>query len=403
MSERFLSEGILALREQLEERQAALREAVNEEVMDRCRHAVRRTLEQMMEWERDQALGFAPHQRVSQGQRPDHRNGYYHRDVVTSTGVLAAVAVPRSRRGSYQTQVLPRYQRRLKQVDDTVREIFLGGASTRRAARIAELLTRDSMSPQTVSRLCQSLGAAVRAFHSRELSDDLLYLYLDGLSMRVKGTWGVSRRVLLVVVGITTSGYRSLVDFCLVPQETKQHWLRFLENLYLRGLHGAALRCITTDGNPGLIAAVDTVYPSIPRQRCWVHKMRNVGNRLRKDQRAQAKAGMAKIYSAPTRAQALAAFRQWYAHWHPLDPEAADCLRRDLPELLTVFTLPAAHRVLMRTTNPLERAFVEVRRRSKLIPAFTNSASCERLCLSALGHVQASWSRKRLPAITQKT
>jgi putative transposase len=401
--ERFLSEGVLSLREEFEERRSALRELVNEDLADRCREAVGRTLEELMEQERDLVLGFAPHQRVPQGQRPDHRNGHYHRDVVTKAGVLVGVAVPRSRRGSYQTQVLPRYQRRLAEVDDLIREAFLRGVSTRGAAQLAQMLTGESSSAQTVSRICQTLGPAVRAFHSRPLSDDLVYLYLDGLSMRIKGVWGVSRQMLLVAVGITRDGRRCVVDFQLVPRETKPHWVRFLEHLYLRGLQGAHLHCITTDGNPGLIAAVDTVYPWVPRQRCWVHKVRNVTNRLRQDQRAEAKAGMAKIYGASTRAQALAAFQEWYAHWHPLDAEAADCLRRDLPELLTVFRLPPAHRILMRTTNPLERAFVEVRRRSKLIPAFTDPASCERLCLSALGRVQASWDRKRLTAITQKT
>jgi len=130
-------------------------------------------------------------------------------------------------------------------------------------------------------------------------------------------------------------------------------------------LQGANLRCITTDGNPGLIGAVEIVYPAVARQRCWVHKMRNVANKLKKDLREEAHAGRVRIYSAKNRRQALLAFEEWYSKWHTIDAQAADCLKRDLEELLTIFALPSEHRLLMRTTNPLERAFVEVRRRSR--------------------------------------
>jgi putative transposase len=352
---------VMALREEMEERQAMLREVLDQGLMECCRPLIGRTLEELMKAEQDQVLGYRPHERLPQGQRADHRNGYYHRDVAITGAVLRGVAVPRSRRGSYQTKVLPRYQRRTKEVDDLLRQMFLGGGSTREVARMAEQLTGEPMSPQTVSRLCEPVAEAARAFHRRP------------------------------------------VDFLIAPKETKEHWLRFLENLHLRGLHGSRLRCITTDGNPGLIAALQIVYPAVPRQRCWVHKMRNVTNQLKCDQRAEAKAGMARIYSASNRAQALAEFRRWYAHWHPLDAQAADCLKRDLEALLTVFDLPRAHRIVMRTTNPLERAFVEVRRRSRLFLAFNNQDSCEKLCMSAFGRLQASWNRKPVLAITQKT
>jgi len=380
-----------------------LREMVNGDLADLGRDAVRQTLEDLMKEERDWVLGYLPHERLPQGERSDHRNGYYRRDLMTTFGVLPKVAVPRSRQGSYQTQILPRYQRRTRQVDEAIRQVFLAGVSTRRVGEITKTLMGEAVSAQTVSRLCQTLGAQVRAFHQRPLEDNLLYLHLDGLTMKIKGAQGVVSRVLLVALGITTEGRRYLVDFRLAPRETKEHWQAFLENLYLRGLHGDQLACITTDGNPGLIGALEIIYPGAPRQRCWVHKMRNVSNYLKKEERKEALTGMAKIYSAPNRRQALLAFREWYCHWHPIDAQAADCLKRDLEELLTIFSLPVRHRILMRTTNPLERVFVEVRRRSRPMLAFANQASCERICLSVFHHLQASWNRKPIRAITQKT
>jgi transposase-like protein len=400
---RFLSEETIALREELEERQAVLAEMVNNDLTDVGKAAVRQTLEELMNEERDWVLGYVPHERLEEGTRPDHRNGYYERDLVTTFGVLPKVAVPRSRKGTYRTRILPRYRRRLKQVDRLIGECFLAGASTRRAGKLTGLLVGEQVSAQTVSRIAQSLDDHVRAFRRRALEDDLLYLFVDAVSMRIKGACGCRRQMLLVAVGITVEGRRKLIDFQLVARETKEHWQAFLENLWLRGLRGAQLECITSDGNPGLIGALQIVYPDVPRQRCWVHKMRNVTNKLKRAERKEAHDGMVRIYCAPTRAQALAVFHQWYRRWHPVDAEAADCLKRDLEALLTIFRLPPAHRIIMRTTNALERVFVEVRRRTRPMLAFVNDRSCERTCLSVFNYLQASWDRRPIRAITQKT
>jgi transposase-like protein len=395
---------VITSREEMEERRAMLREMVNQDLADRCRQAMRQLLEGLMREEQDWVLGYRAHERLPQGQgrRPDQRNGCYQRDLVTTFGVLRQLQVPRSRQGTYRTEIVPRYQRRLGEVDAALRDLFVAGISTRRVGEIAAELFGDAVSATTVSNLCKALDEQVRSFHTRRLADDLLYLYLDGLVMRVKTAHGVAKRVLLVALGITAGGRKYVVDYRLVRRETLEHWHSFLHNLYLRGLQGANLRCITTDGNPGLIAALELVYPAVPRQRCWVHKMRNVTNKLKVSQRQEALAGMARIYSAPHRRAALAEFAKWYAHWQPIDAEAADCLTRDLEALLTIFSLPAAHRVLMRTTNPLERVHVELRRRTRPMLAFANNASCERICLSVFGYLQGSWNRKPIRAITHK-
>jgi putative transposase len=402
---RFLSEQVITSREEFEERRAMLAEMLNDSLAELCRGALRQLLEDLMRQEQDWILGYHAHQRLpqDQGRRPDYRNGCYHRDVVTTFGPLRGVAVPRSRNGAYHTRVLPRYQRRLGEVDQALRDLFLAGISQRRVGEIAEELFGEAVSATTVSNLCKALDEQVSAFHSRSLEDDVVYMYLDGVSMKVKGAYGVAKRVLLVVLAISVSGHKYIVDYRLVRRETLDHWHAFLHNLYERGLRGARLRCITSDGNPGLIAALALVYGWVPRQRCWVHKLRNVLGKLKVSERLEAKAGLVKIYAAPNRRAALAAARAWYEHWHPIDAEAADCLWRDLEQLLTIFSLPAAHRVLMRTTNPLERVFVEVRRRTRPILAFNNDASCERVCLSVFGYLQASWKHKPLKAITQKT
>jgi transposase-like protein len=307
----------------MEERRAMLRQMVNQDLADHCRQAMRQLLEHLMREEQDWVLGYCAHERLPDGERRSHyRNGCYQRDLVTTFGVLRGLAVPRSRVGSYQTAIVPRYQQLLGEVDQALRDLFLAGISPRRVGEIAQQLFGDSVSAATVSNLCKALDQQVRAFHPRPLEHNLLYMYLDGLVMKVKTASGVAKPVLLVALGITADGHKYAADYRLVRRETLVHWHMLLHNLYGRGLLGANLRCITTDANPGLIAAVEMVYPAVPRQRCWVHKMRNVLGKLKVSQRQEALTGMARIYSAPQRRAALAQFGKWYAHWHPIDPEA---------------------------------------------------------------------------------
>ncbi len=112
--------------------------------------------------------------------------------------------------------------------------------------------------------------------------DAYLYLVLDGITLKVKGAAGVKKRLVLCAYGIMPDGLRELVDFRQATSESEAQWLAFLQNLYNHGLEGKHLRLVTTDGCPGLHNALEIVYPYVPRQLCWAHKLRNVASRLRR-------------------------------------------------------------------------------------------------------------------------
>ena len=212
--------------------------------------------------------------------RRGYRNGFYERDLVTQLGVIAGIRVPRART-RVERRVFRRYQRRHGVVDALIREMFLAGVSTRRVGQVLSVLLGEPVSAQTVSRLARSLDQEVARFHEAPLTDDVRYLLLDGVSMRVKGAAGVKRRLVLCAYGITVSGQRRLFAFRLAQSESAQAWEAFLSQLQARGLAGHGLKLIVTDGCLGLHQALETVYPYVPRQRCWVHKLRNVANLLR--------------------------------------------------------------------------------------------------------------------------
>jgi len=370
-----------------------------EELEDRVRSEVKQLLEQALEAERTTRLAVGRYVRDAEV-RCDYRNGYYRRDLGTRLGLLRGLRVPRSRRG-YQSQVLPRYQRRQEPVNELVREAFLRGVSTRQVGQVLEPVLGEAYSAQTVSRIARGLDAAVERFHRRQLPDAYRYLFLDGVVLKVRDLRGrVRRRAVLVAYGITGEGRRQLLAYRLAQGESESSWTAFLQDLYLRGLEGRWLRLVISDGSAGLRAALGLVYPQARVQRCWAHKLRNIAEKVRRDQQSCVGQAAA-IYRARNQGEARRAFRRWAGRWRAVRPRAVATVERDLEELLSFFAVPAAHWKTVRTTNVIERAFREVRRRTRPMSSFTNPASCDRIVFGVISHLNRAWERKPLAQFTQ--
>jgi transposase-like protein len=308
--------------------------------------------------------------------------------------------VPRLRQGGAEYQVFTRYHRRQAQVDELLRDMFLAGISTRRVGETLEVILGERVSAQTVSRVVRSLDWEVERFHRAPLADDIRYLLLDGVSMRMRGAGEVKRRLVLCAYAITVRGERRLLSFRLAKSESQAAWEAFLNQLRERGLMGRHLKLVTTDGCVGLHAALDVVYPYVPRQHCWVHKMRNVAALLRRSQKEECLAGAKQIYRAETRRDAIRAYWEWVKRWRAEAPKAVGCIERDLDALLAFLACPEGHRKAVRTTNAIERAFREVRRRTRPMTCFNNDASCERIVYAVVSHLNKGWEGRPLKEFT---
>jgi putative transposase len=332
--------------------------------------------------------------------RRGRRNGFYERDLVTQYGIVSAIRVPRARSRDLERSVFSRYQRRQAQVDQLIRDVFLAGVSTRRVGDVLEGLLGGPVSAQTVSRVARSLDREVARFHEAPLDDDVVYLFLDGVSLRVKTAAGMKRRMVLCAYGISSSGERRILDFRVLKSESQACWEAFLNQLRERGLAGRHLRLVATDGCSGLHAALETVYPYVKRQRCWAHKLRNLAGLLKRSTQEECLKGAKAIYQAENRRAAVRAYWDWARRWRETEPKAVACLEKDLEELLSFFTCPAEHWRKVRTTNVIERSFREVRRRTRPMTCFNNQASCERIIFAVVSHLNTNWKGHPLPAFT---
>jgi putative transposase len=347
---------------------------------------------------RDRYLGVREYERSAA--RTDARNGFYRRSFVTRLGTLW-LRIARTRQRAFLPAGLTRLGRRAPEILLLIREAFLRGLSTRAVGRVVALLTEEPVSAQTVSRLARQLDQAVAQFHQARLTDDWRYLFLDGVSLRVRHPGGRKRVQLLVAYGVRADGTRQLLAFTRSTGESQGAWEGLLQDLYRRGLEGRQLQLIVTDGCAGLAAALQMVYPRVAHQRCWVHKLRNLLSAARRRDHAAMKADAQAIYEAVSRAEAVTHAQAFAHRWREAYPQLVTRLLRDLPELLAFFQCPRRLWRKLRTTNVIERCFVEVRRRTRPMVCFVNVQSVERIVFSIFNRFNLEWTQRPLRQFTQ--
>ena len=363
--------------------------------------AVRRILDTTMEDELAAELVARPYERTVW--RTDLRNGSYRRTLVTELGAITDLRIPRRRLVPYRPSFLARAARRTSVVDDVLRQAFLRGLSTRGTAALAHTLTGVALSAAAVSRLTRALDSQVAAFHRRPIRFPARYLLLDGLWVSVRGATHATRRVVLAAYGIAADGRRELLDYRQAASESTAEWSRFLRSLVERGLAPDAVLLVTADGADGIAAAVAEAFPEAGFQRCWTHRVRNLLDRVPLAERRAVLRGLRAIYRARTRRAAVHAYWRWARTWRAGHPGLVRALERDLDELLAVFAVAAPLRASLRSTNLLERAFRELRRRLRPIGALSDRRSADRILYGQVLRLNDLLASRPLAAFTQES
>ena len=362
------------------------------------RQAWQQFFELQSERQGDRFSGWGRYER-RRGRRRGYRNGYYERDFVTRFGTIR-LRIARPREKSFLPVGRRRFQRRAEEVSRLIREAFLRGSSTRQVGRVVATLTGETVSAQTVSKLTRDLDEAVRQFHQAQLSDDYAYLFLDGVSLRcggrrtqagadAGGVWNPAR------------GQPALAGFFAQPGRRPSRLGRVAAGSLSPWTGRPSAAVDSHRGCAGLAAAIRTVYPRLRHQRCWVHKMRNILEKARKCDYDEVKTGAQAIYLAESRTQAEASFRRFRARWQRTYPAVVQRLGRDLPELLSFFAFPRHLWRKLRTTNVIERCFVEVRRRTRPMVCFVNVESVDRIIYSIFQRFNLEWKTRTLNLFTQ--
>lgn len=289
-------------------------------------------------------------------------------------GEIEDLPVPRTRNG-HQTQVFQRYHRRRDELDAAMMGMFVGGVSQSKVGEVVETLTGSKVSPSTVSRVFHSLEQEYEQWKRRQLAQRYEYAFADGTYFTVIYNGEGCKMPILAVVGITPTGEREVLGFCVGDRENQQAWEDLLEDLKQRGVKEIGL--FVSDGNQATLNAISAKFAQAQRQRCVMHKMENVLSYIPSKQREQVRPELKALFYQKDRQAAEQAIAAFVEKYQKVYPTAVTCLQRDLQACLTFYAFPKEHWKTIRTNNVIERLFEEVKRRShKMAAAFRNEGSC---------------------------
>src|SRR2546422_1305462 len=278
--------------------------------------AMRVVIEEVMREELEQCLSAAWGECTPE--RKGYRNGSYTRDLVTKTGRIEDLSVPRDREGQFHTQAFERYNRYEPEVAEALTEMFVSGTSTHKVGKVAETLMGVAPSASAISRLNQTLTGQFEAWRERSLLSHYRILYLDGIHFTVRHGEKTDSTIILTALGVDLEGNKEVLALRACAEEDKDGWSCLIQDLRTRGV--TQIDLIVTDGHDGLLAAIASLFPVTLRQRCLVHKQRNVMNAIAHRERKEVATELAGIFKQEKKEDALlnlAAFKAKYRLRYP--------------------------------------------------------------------------------------
>ena len=328
--------------------------------------AVRKIVEEALEAEVAEAVGRGYYEN---GAAPGagYRNGYRRSRLPTAEGAIE-YGVPQvaDRPEPFVSRVRAGLAGRTAELERLAVEMFARGLSTRDIeAAFRDATGATTLSRSAVSQVTERLWQEYEAFATRDLSEfAVAYLFVDGVAERLHA--GLPREAVLCAWGITEDGRKVLLHLAPGTKEDTASCTAFFEDLKRRGLADPLL--VVTDGAPGLIRAVETCFPRALRQRCLVHRLRNLHSKAPDRQWPEIAIRARGCYEAASPALAMLLRDDFVQTYERELPAVVACFRDDFEACIAHLRFPLQHRKVIRTTNLLERLFLEERRRTKIIP-----------------------------------
>ena len=368
-------------------------ELMNEgfEASELMRTGMRLMIEQALESEVDEALGRGRYER-SQAAAPGYRNGSRTGHLKTAEGVVdfstpqvSGLAQP------FVSRVKEALPGRSEELERLAVEMYARGLSMRDIEKaFTDETGRCALSKSAASEVAQRLWQDYQAFAARDLSSsDIMYLFIDGVAERLH--LGQKREPVLAAWAIASSGEKLLLGLYSASKEDTDSARECLRDLKARGMADPVL--VASDGAPGLVRAIEEVFPRSLRQRCLVHKIRNLANKVPEERWREVKAQALAAYQAISPLAARNGGEEFRRLYEKEFPGAVVCFEDDFEAGIAQLRLPIAHRKTARTTNLLERLFGEDRRRTKLIPHAFGEKPVLKLMFAAMIRASRSWRR----------
>ena len=374
---------------------------VSQTLDELAREGAQRMIAAALRIEVDEYLERLQHERDEQGHAMVVRNGYAQERPVNMGAGVIKIKSPRvnDRRldHRFSSRILPPYMRRSPRLEEALPILYLRGLSTGDFSEALSVLLgaeAAGFSATTISRLLRVWQDEYQEWRKRSLKGkDYVYVWADGIHFQVR--LEEDRLACLVLIGVLPDGQKEMIAIEDGYRESKESWASLLRDVKRRGMLAPVLA--VGDGALGFWSALREVYPEAREQRCWVHKIANVLDKLPKRLQPRAKAMLHEIMRAPDRASAEEEMARFVQEYEAKYPKATDCLMKDSEALLAFFDFPAQHWAHLRTTNPIESTFATVKARTRVTKGAGSRGAGLALAFKLTLAAEQRWRRVNAP------
>jgi len=338
--------------------------------------------------EQSSHLGAVPYERCED--RRGHRNGTKPRTFKTRVGELH-LEQPQTRGCEpYHPSLYSRWQRSERALLVCCAEMYFAGVSTRKVQDVLDALCGCEVSAGQVSRIAAELDEKLATFRDRRLdSVEYPYLLIDARYEKVRVNGHVVSQAVLVVTGVTSLGFREVLDWRVSDSESEASWGEMFRSLKDRGLRG--VRLVVSDSHKGIRKGLARHFQGVRWQRCRVHFRRELMKKVSWRQAKELVRDFNAVLAAEEKIECFRRAEEMAVRWEPVNPKVSAMLREDFESCLTVCGLPHEHLRRLNSTNLLERVMRELKRRTRVVGIFPNVASLDRLIGSQLLELDEAW------------
>jgi len=374
---------------------------ISQSLDDLAKEGARRMIAAALELEVEEYLSKVRHLQGEQGHAVAVRNGQARERTIQMGAGSIKIRTPRvhdRREGErFSSRILPPYMRRSPRLEEALPVLYLRGLSTGDFSEGLEALLGPKaagLSATSINRLLKVWQDDYRAWRKRSLKGkEYVYIWADGVYFNVR--LEEDRLACLVIIGVRPDGRKEVVALEDGYRESTESWASVLRDLKRRGLPAPVLAI--ADGALGFWAALREVYPDTQEQRCWVHKIANVLDKLPKRLQPRAKEMLHEIMRSPSRKDALEETDRFSQEFNARYPKAVETLLKDQDQLLRFFDFPAQHWIHLRTSNAIESAFSTVKARTRKTRGAGSRKAGLALAFKLLEAAEGRWRRINAP------
>ena len=377
-----------------------LREFVNSqhftstsEIMESMKELFSDVLQQVMEAELEEKLGYEKSERLSKNDenscRKNYRNGYSKKAVKTQLGEVE-VKIPRDRNGEYEPQIIGKYNRNADGMEEKILGLYSCGMSQRDIAEQIKNLYDVEISDGLVSKIVEKVTPEINAWQNRPLESVYPFVFMDAIHYKVKENHQYITKAAYVVLGIQLDGRKDILGVWIGEHESAKFWLSVMNDLKNRGIKDVYVFCV--DGLTGFREAINTAFPKAQIQRCIIHQIRSSTKYVSYKDIKALMADLKQVYQAINEDEAMNALVRFKEKWEKTYPSCVRSWEENWDILSTFFAYPAEVRRIIYTTNIIEGLNRQFRKISKNKPSFTNDDSLRKLLYLASKNIVEHWT-----------